>query len=63
MHLRVHCGSYPEVAPCPIYEVKTIMNQIKNGVPVHTAAAYALDLVAEKARELGFVEEWKDLWG
>ena len=59
----MHRDLNTEVAPCPIYDVKTIMNQIKGGIPVTTAAGYALGLVSERARELGFVEEWKDLWG
>jgi len=62
-HLRVHPGSDPEVAPCPIYDVKMIMNCIKDGIPVETAARYALEFVSEKARELGFTEEWSNLWG
>jgi len=63
MHLRVHPGSDPEVDPCPIYETKMILDWIKDGTSVETAAGYALDLVSERARELGFVEEWGNLWG
>ena len=62
-HLRAHPDSDPEVAPCSIYERKINMDFIKDGTPVKTAAGYALDLVSEMARELGFVEEWCDLWG
>jgi hypothetical protein len=40
-----------------------VLDWIKDGTPIETAAGYALDFVLEKARELGFVEEWEDLWG
>jgi hypothetical protein len=36
---------------------------MKEDTPIETAVGYALDLVAEKAIELGFVNEWSDLWG
>lgn len=62
-HLRVHPGLGPDVDPCPIYDTKMILDWIKDGTPVETAAGYALDLVSERARELGFVAEWSDLWG
>jgi hypothetical protein len=63
MHLRVHPGLGPDVDPCLIYDTKMILDWIKDGTPVATAAGYALDLVSERARELGFVAEWSDLWG
>ncbi len=40
-----------------------VLDWIKDGTPVETAATYALDFVSEKAWELGFVEEWENLWG
>ena len=40
-----------------------VVDWIKDGTPVKTAAGYALGLVSERARGLGFVEEWEDLWG
>ena len=40
-----------------------VLNWIEDGTSVETAATYALDFVAERALELGFVEEWKNLWG
>jgi hypothetical protein len=40
-----------------------ILDWIKAGTPCETAASFALGLVLYKAHELGFVEEWKDLWG
>jgi hypothetical protein len=40
-----------------------ILDWIKDGTPIEMAADYALGFVSEKARELGFEEEWKNLWG
>jgi len=62
-HLRVHPGSDPGVSPCPIYDLKLVLNLIKEGIPFEAAAGHALELVLEKARELGFTEEWSNLWG
>ncbi|KAH9972454.1 hypothetical protein BGW80DRAFT_1314605 [Lactifluus volemus] len=36
---------------------------IDRGKPVEEMARYALAVVEERARELGKVEEWSDLWG
>ena len=63
MHLRGHPGADPKVGPRQVYDTKMILEWIKAGIPVETAKGYALDFVSEKAGELGFVEEWKDLWG
>ena len=59
----MHPGSDPNVSPGLIYEAKLILDWIKDGTSVETAAGYALGLVSERARELGFVEEWSNLWG
>jgi hypothetical protein len=40
-----------------------VLDCIKNGTSVETAAGYALDFVSEKAQELGFNQEWENLWG
>jgi len=62
-HLREHPGSDPNVGPCLVYEIDLVLDWIKEGTPVETAATYALDFVSERALVLGFVEEWKNLWG
>lgn len=62
-HLRAHPVSDPEVDPSPIYDAKMVLGWIKDGTPVETAVGYALDLVSERAHELGFVNEWRELWG
>jgi hypothetical protein len=62
-HLKEHPSADPKVEPCHVYDSKVVLDWIKDGTPVETAAGYALDFVSEKARELGFVEEWEDLWG
>ena len=62
-HLELHPGTDPEVEPCLIYETRVVIDWIKNGTSVEMAARYALGFVSERARELGFEEEWKDLWG
>jgi hypothetical protein len=46
-----------------IYDIKLIIEYVKDGAPVRTAEKYALDFVAERALELGKVEEWEDLCG
>jgi hypothetical protein len=46
-----------------IYNIKMILDFIKDGVPVRTAEQYALDFVAERALELGKEEEWEDRCG
>jgi hypothetical protein len=61
--LREHPEADPKVEPCHVYDSKLVLEWIKDGTPVETAAGYALGFVSEKARELGFVEEWEDLWG
>jgi len=40
-----------------------VLDWIKDGTPFEIAERYALDLVSERARELGFVEEWSNLRG
>jgi hypothetical protein len=62
-HLREHPGADGKADPFHVYEAKMILDWIKDGTPVETAAGYALEFVSERARELGFVEEWKNLWG
>lgn len=62
-HLRVHPGSDAGADPCPIYNTNLILDFIEKGTPIETAAGYALGLVSERARELGFVAEWSELWG
>ena len=59
----MHPGTDPTVEPLLVYETRTILDWINNGTPVKTAAGYALGFVSEKAKELGFEEEWRDLWG
>jgi len=61
--LKLHPGTDPKVEPCLIYDTEVVLDWIKMGTPIKTVANYALDFVSEKARELGFEEEWKDLWG
>jgi len=63
MHLRQHPDLDRTVGPCNIYDTKMILDWIKAGTPFETAASFALGLVSYKAHELGFVEEWEDLWG
>lgn len=62
-HLNIHPGTDPEVEPCLVYNTRMVLDWIKDGTSVETAAGYALSFVSEKARELGFEEEWKNLWG
>jgi hypothetical protein len=63
VHLREWHHSDEKVDPCHIYDTKMILDGIKSGIPVETAAGWAVGLVSEKALELGFTDEWKDLWG
>src|SRR5712691_8367902 len=62
-HLRLHPGTDPKVESCLVYNTGVVLDWIKSGISIETAANYALGFVSEKARELGFEEEWKDLWG
>jgi hypothetical protein len=57
------CGPEPEREWYEIYVTDLVLDWILEGVPVERAANYALDFVAERALELGKVEEWRDLWG
>jgi hypothetical protein len=61
--LREHPDADPTVGPRHVYNTKAVLEWIKDGTPVETAAGYALGFVSEKAHELGFVGEWEDLWG
>ena len=49
--------------PGVIYDIRLIIGHIRNGVSIRRAERYALDFVAERALELGKVEEWEDLCG
>jgi len=57
------CGPTPEREQYEIYITDLVLDWILEGVSVERAASYALDFVAERALELGKVEEWRDLWG
>jgi hypothetical protein len=57
------CGPNPEREWYEIYITDLVLDWILEGIPVERAATYALDFVAERALELGKVEEWSDLWG
>jgi hypothetical protein len=47
-----------------IYNTNLILGWIlEDDTPVQVAASYALDFVRERARELGKVETWSNLWG
>jgi hypothetical protein len=61
--VKEHPDADPNVGPRHVYDTKMILDWIKDGTPVKTAAGYALGFVSEKAHELGLVEEWEDLWG
>jgi hypothetical protein len=58
---KCHLGGRHE--PGVIYNIKMILDFIKDGTPVRTAEQYARDFVAVRALELGKVEEWEDLCG
>jgi hypothetical protein len=58
------CGPKPEPEQYQIYDTKLILGWIlEDNIPLKVAAGYALDFVSERARELGKVEAWRDLWG
>jgi len=58
---RCHPGDERE--PGMIYGLKLVVGYIDDGTSVRRAEKYALDFVAERALELGKVEEWADLCG
>lgn len=62
---RNKCGPSPEFEDqCQIYDTNLILGWIlQDDLPVQVAASYALDFVGERARELGKLETWRDLWG
>jgi hypothetical protein len=62
-HLEEHHGADPKAGLCQVYDTRMVLDWIKDGSSIETAKVYALGFVSEKAHELGFVEEWKDLWG
>ncbi|KAH9972446.1 hypothetical protein BGW80DRAFT_373077 [Lactifluus volemus] len=65
-HLRKQgCGPLnPRREQYEIYERRTILDWILiRGNAVEQVARYALGVVEERARELGKMEEWSDLWG
>jgi hypothetical protein len=54
----------PEREQYQIYNTNLILGWIlEDDTPAHVAASYALDFVRERARELGKVESWSNLWG
>ena len=66
-HLETqNCGPKPEGTQCQIYNVKTILSWIRNpegGDIVSTAQNFAVDMVKERALELGRQEWLGDPWG
>ncbi|KAI0270782.1 hypothetical protein BGY98DRAFT_1009841 [Russula aff. rugulosa BPL654] len=67
--IKDKCGPRPE-QPRPeqeqyrIYDTDLILGWIlEDDTPVQVAASYALGFVGERARELGKVESWSNLWG
>ena len=54
----------PEREQCQIYNTDLILGWIlEDDTPVQVAASYALEFVEGRARELGKVESWSNLWG
>lgn len=61
---KEQCGPKPERDQYQIYDTRLILGWIlEDDVPLNVAVGYALDFVGERARELGKVEAWRDLWG
>lgn len=61
-----NCGPKPEGSQCQIYNVKMVLSWIKNqqgGHFVSAAQNFAVDLVKERALELGRQEWVEDPWG
>lgn len=62
--IKDKCGPMPEREQYQIYNTNLILGWIlEDDTPVQVAASYALDFVGERARELGKVESWRNLWG
>ena len=62
--IKDKCGPMPEQEQYQIYNTNLILGWIlENDTPVQVAASYALGFVGERARELGKVELWSNLWG
>ena len=60
------CGLKPEETQYQIYNVKVVLSWIKNaegGDVILTAKNFAVDLVKERALELGKQEWLRDPWG
>ena len=60
------CGPKPEETQYQIYNVRVILSWIKNtegGDVISTAKSFAVDLVKERALELGKQEWLRDPWG
>jgi hypothetical protein len=60
------CGPKPEELQYQIYNVKMVLSWIKNsegGDVILTAKNFAVDLVKERAFELGMHEWLEDPWG
>jgi hypothetical protein len=63
-HLEKHHPDHDERQPGQIYDKVLFLQYIfEDHVPVARAEKYALDFVAERARELGKEVEWDDLCG
>ncbi|KAI9452216.1 hypothetical protein BJY52DRAFT_946735 [Lactarius psammicola] len=64
-HWNAHaCGPVPKREGYQIYPSKMILDWITNGrVSTDVAADYALLFAEGKARDLGKLEAWKNLWG
>jgi hypothetical protein len=59
---RYHPGE--EFEQSPIYDTKLVLGYIFDGsTAIEVAERFALRFVAERAVELGKVEEWNDLCG
>lgn len=62
--IKDKCGPRPVREQYQIYNTNLILGWIlEDDTPVQVAASYALDFVRERARELGKVESWSNLWG
>ena len=65
MHIgKGKCGRKPaSKEDCVIYDAKLITQWIRNDtVSIEIAEMFALKFVQERAKELGKVDLWTDLW-
>ncbi|KAI0301020.1 hypothetical protein B0F90DRAFT_1817307 [Multifurca ochricompacta] len=59
-----NCGLLPTKEHYEIYNTKLVLSWIsENGMSIYAVAWHALRFVEQKARELGKLEEWENLWG